>query len=111
MGTVFLKNATSSTITVAGYTVHYIDSADAEIVEVEGTSGQALPSVGDTVTFGNYPQATSTPEPICNLDCLCNIRERHWEEPWDGEEIQHHDPWYRGFYESAWKKLTQEKEK
>lgn len=64
MGTVFLKNATSSPITVAGYTVHYIDSADAEIVEVEGTSGQALPSVGDTVTFGNYPQSTSTPEPI-----------------------------------------------
>ena len=61
---VFLKNTTSSPITVAGYTVHYIDSADAELVEVEGTSGQALPSVGDTVTFGNYPQATSTPDPI-----------------------------------------------
>lgn len=64
MGTVFGKNTTSASITVAGHKVYYIDSTDAEIVEVEGTSGQALPSVGDTVAFGNYPQATSTPEPI-----------------------------------------------
>ena len=42
MGTVFLKNATSSPITVAGYTVHYIDSADAEIVEVEGSGSSSI---------------------------------------------------------------------
>lgn len=35
MGTVFGKNITSSSITVAGHKVYYIDSADAEIVEVE----------------------------------------------------------------------------
>ena len=35
MSNVFLKNTTTSAITVAGYTVHYIDSTDAEIVEVE----------------------------------------------------------------------------
>lgn len=64
MSNVFLKNTTSASITVAGHKVYYIDSTDAELVEVEGTSRQALPSVGDTVTFGNYPQATSTPEPI-----------------------------------------------
>lgn len=63
MSNVFLKNATSSAITVAGYTVHYIDNTNAEIVEVE-TAGEPLPSIGDTVTFGNYPQATSTPESI-----------------------------------------------
>lgn len=51
-------------------------------------------------------------KPICNLDCLCNIRERHLEEPYDGKEIQHHDPWYRRFYDTAWKKfVTLEKEK
>lgn len=35
MGTVFGKNTTSSSITVAGHKVYYIDSADAEIVEVQ----------------------------------------------------------------------------
>ena len=35
MGTVFGKNTTSSSITVAGHKVYYIDSTDAEIVEVE----------------------------------------------------------------------------
>ena len=64
MSNVFLKNTTSSAITVVGYTVYYIDNTSAEIVEVEGTAGEPLPSIGDTVTFGNYPQATSTPEPI-----------------------------------------------
>ena len=64
MNTVFGKNTTSASITVAGHKVYYIDSTDAEIVEVEGTVGEPLPSVGDTVTFGNYPQATSTPDPI-----------------------------------------------
>ena len=37
MSNVFLKNTTSSAITVAGFTVHYIDSTDAEIVEVENS--------------------------------------------------------------------------
>ena len=64
MNTVFGKNTTSSSITVAGHKMYYIDSTDAEIVEVEGTAGEPLPIIGDTVTFGNYPQATSTPEPI-----------------------------------------------
>lgn len=36
MNDVYLKNRTSSAITVAGYTVHYMDKTDAEIVEVEG---------------------------------------------------------------------------
>lgn len=36
MSNVFLKNKTSSAITVAGYTVHYMDKTDAETVEVEG---------------------------------------------------------------------------
>lgn len=36
MSNVYLKNRTSSAITVAGYTVHYMDKTDAEIVEVEG---------------------------------------------------------------------------
>lgn len=35
MGTVFGKNTTSASITVAGHKVYYIDSTDAEIVEVE----------------------------------------------------------------------------
>ena len=35
MGTVFGKNTTSSSITVAGHKVYYIDSTDAEIVEVQ----------------------------------------------------------------------------
>lgn len=64
MSNLYLKNTTTSSITVAGYTIHNINNEDAEIVEVEGTVGQELPSVGDIVTFGNYPQATSTPEPI-----------------------------------------------
>lgn len=34
MSNVFLKNTTASAITVAGFTVHHIDSTDAEIVEV-----------------------------------------------------------------------------
>ena len=37
MNDVYLKNRTSSAITVAGYTVHYMDKTDAEIVEVEGS--------------------------------------------------------------------------
>lgn len=32
--------------------------------EAEEGTASVLPNVGDTVTFGNYPQATSTPEPI-----------------------------------------------
>ena len=64
MSNVYLKNKTSSAITVAGYSVYYIDKTDAEIVEVEGANQQPLPSVGDTITFGNYPQATNDPEPI-----------------------------------------------
>jgi len=36
MNDVYLKNRTSSAIPVAGYTVHYMDKTDAEIVEVEG---------------------------------------------------------------------------
>lgn len=36
MSNVYLKNKTSSAITVAGYSVYYIDKTDAEIVEVEG---------------------------------------------------------------------------
>ena len=63
MSNVFLKNTTSSAITVAGYTVYYIDNTNAEIVEVE-TAGQAIPSVGDMVIFGNYQQTSSTPAPI-----------------------------------------------
>lgn len=38
MGTVFGKNITSSSITVAGHKVYYIDSTDAEIVEVQDGS-------------------------------------------------------------------------
>lgn len=38
MGTVFGKNTTSSSITVAGHKVYYIDSTDAEIVEVQDGS-------------------------------------------------------------------------
>ena len=64
MSNIYAKNTTSSSITVSGYNVYSVDSTDAENVEVEGTSVDTLPSVGDTVTFGNYPQATSTPEPI-----------------------------------------------
>lgn len=37
MSNVFLKNTTSSSITVEGHKMYYIDSTDAEIVEVEGT--------------------------------------------------------------------------
>lgn len=37
MGTVYGKNTTSASITVAGHKVYYIDSNDAEIVEVERT--------------------------------------------------------------------------
>ena len=39
MNDVYLKNRTSSVITVSGYTVHYMDKTDAEIVEVEGVEG------------------------------------------------------------------------
>ena len=102
MGTVFGKNTTSSSITVAVHKVYYIDSTDAEIVGVQdgnnvkynafkySLSGTPYwyvidgehdtwtddlsawgysevpvgPSVGDIITLGRYPQATSTPEDI-----------------------------------------------
>lgn len=38
MSHVYLKNKTSSAITVAGYSVYYIDKTDAEIVEVKNSS-------------------------------------------------------------------------
>lgn len=59
MGTVFLKNATSSSITVAGYTVHYIDSADAEIVEVEGSGGGSTSSDDATGTISGVTLPTA----------------------------------------------------
>lgn len=66
---------------------------------------------GSKIAHGEYFHSYGD-KPICNLDCLCNIRERHWEEPYDGEEIQHHDPWYRRFYDTVWEKfVTLEKEK
>ena len=52
MSNVFLKNTTSSPITVAGYTVHYIDSADAEIVEVE-RSGSSYEEIDLYLPGGN----------------------------------------------------------
>ncbi len=64
MSKLIVRNATPSSITVSGFTVYNIKSENSTfIVEVEGTSNTA-PSVGDIITFGNYPQATSTPEPI-----------------------------------------------
>lgn len=59
MGTVFGKNTTSASITVAGHKVYYIDSTDAEIVEVKGTAlslylspSKSAVSVTDTGMFG-----------------------------------------------------------
>lgn len=59
MGTVFLKNTTSSSITVAGYTVHYIDSTDAEIVEVEGSGGGSTSSDDATGTISGVTLPTA----------------------------------------------------
>ena len=64
MSKLIARNATPSSITVSGFTVYNIRSENStSIVEVEGTSNTA-PSVGDIITFGNYPQSTSDPEPI-----------------------------------------------
>lgn len=64
MPNVYAVNKTESSLSVYSWFVYYINNSNAEIVEVEGTVGEPLPSIGDTLTFGNYPQATNTPEPI-----------------------------------------------
>lgn len=59
MGTVFGKNTTSSSITVAGHKVYYIDSTDAEIVEVEGQGGGSTASDDATGTISGVTLPTA----------------------------------------------------
>lgn len=60
MNDVYLKNRTSSAITVAGYTVHYMDKTDAEIVEVEGADSiTGSEDVSGTISAITLPTAHS----------------------------------------------------
>ena len=60
MNDVYLKNRTSSAITVAGYTVHYIDKTDAEIVEVEGSESiSGSDDASGTISAVTLPTAHS----------------------------------------------------
>lgn len=44
--------------------------------------------------------------PLCNLECATDFRDRHGDEIWNGEEMQHTvDPWYRDAYRREWNKL------
>lgn len=64
MSKLIVRNTSPSSITISGFTVYNIRSENSSfVVEVEGTSNTD-PSVGDIITFGNYPQATSTPEDL-----------------------------------------------
>ena len=46
--------------------------------------------------------------PICDLNCATDIREKHWNDIWNGEDMQTtHDPWYKHHYKQAWIRLTQ----
>lgn len=46
--------------------------------------------------------------PVCDLNCITDIREMHWNEIWNGEDMQSmHDPWYKDAYRTAWTKLNQ----
>lgn len=60
MSNVYLKNRTSSAITVAGYTVHYMDKTDAEIVEVEGSESiSGSDDASGTISAVTLPTAHS----------------------------------------------------
>ena len=98
---VFAKNTTVSPITVAGYTVHYIDSTDAELVEVEGSGGGATSSDDATGTISGVTLPTAHSYTGVSFDSLRYYVKGTLSNTWSASGSNYYgqsasDTWYYG---------------